>query len=51
MLISDVHFELGMNALEWNRDYTRPLDEIREREQGLRAIGPANFGPGQRKSE
>ena len=24
-----------MNALEWNRDLTRPIDEIRERERGL----------------
>src|SRR3982750_4119254 len=23
-----------MNALEWNRDFTRPIDEIRERERG-----------------
>lgn len=34
MLIFDAHLDLGMNALEWNRDYTRPLDEIRERECG-----------------
>lgn len=34
MLIFDAHLDLGMNALEWNRDYTRPLREIREREQG-----------------
>jgi membrane dipeptidase len=32
MLIFDAHLDLGMNALEWNRDYTRPLHEIRERE-------------------
>ncbi len=24
-----------MNAMEWNRDYTRPIDEIRQREQHL----------------
>ena len=34
MLIFDAHLDLSMNALEWNRDYTRPLHEIREREQG-----------------
>ena len=34
MLIFDAHLDLGMNALEWNRDYTRPLDEIRGRELG-----------------
>ncbi len=34
MLIFDAHLDLGMNAMEWNRDYTRPLHEIRLREQG-----------------
>lgn len=34
MLIFDAHLDLGMNALEWNRDYTRPLPEIRQRERG-----------------
>jgi membrane dipeptidase len=34
MLIFDAHLDLSMNALEWNRDYTRPLSEIRERERG-----------------
>jgi membrane dipeptidase len=35
MLIFDAHLDLAMNALEWNRDYTRPLEEIRKRESGL----------------
>ncbi len=35
MLIFDAHLDLAMNALEWNRDLTRPLAEIRERERGL----------------
>ena len=30
----DGHLDLSMNALEWNRDLTRPLGEIRKREQG-----------------
>ena len=34
-LIFDAHLDLAMNALEWNRDLTRPVAEIREREQGL----------------
>lgn len=34
MLIFDAHLDLGMNVLEWNRDYTLPLHEIRVREQG-----------------
>lgn len=35
MLIFDAHLDLAMNALEWNRDLTRPVQDIREREQGL----------------
>ncbi len=35
MLILDAHLDLAMNALEWNRDFTRPLAEIHEREQHL----------------
>jgi membrane dipeptidase len=34
MLIFDAHLDLAMNALEWNRDYTRSLEEIRRREEG-----------------
>lgn len=28
-LIFDAHLDLAMNALEWNRDLTRPIEEIR----------------------
>ena len=35
MLIFDAHLDLAMNAMEWNRDLTLPLDEIRGREEGL----------------
>ena len=35
MLIIDAHLDLAMNALEWNRDLTRPTEEIRAREQDL----------------
>src|SRR5215471_4596664 len=35
MLIFDAHLDLAMNALEWNRDLRRPLDEIRQLEKGL----------------
>jgi membrane dipeptidase len=35
MIIFDCHLDLAMNALEWNRDLTRPIAEIRERERGL----------------
>jgi membrane dipeptidase len=33
MLIFDAHLDLAMNALEWNRDLTRPVAEIRDREK------------------
>src|SRR5919197_12613 len=35
MLIFDAHLDLAMNALEWNRDLTRPIHEIRAREQNM----------------
>src|SRR6266498_4331251 len=35
MLLFDAHLDLAMNALEWNRDLTRPIEEIRQREQGM----------------
>src|SRR5579863_2843134 len=36
MLIFDAHLDLAMNAMEWNRDLTRPLEEIRGRESMLK---------------
>ncbi len=35
MFIIDMHLDLSMNAMEWNRDLTRPVHEIREREKDL----------------
>jgi membrane dipeptidase len=35
MFIFDAHLDLAINAMEWNRDLTRTLDEIRAREHGL----------------
>lgn len=35
MIILDAHLDLSMNALEWNRDLTRPLSEINNREENL----------------
>jgi membrane dipeptidase len=32
MLLFDAHLDLAMNALEWNRDLSRPIEEIRARE-------------------
>jgi membrane dipeptidase len=34
MFLFDVHLDLAMNAMEWNRDLTVPVSEIREREKG-----------------
>lgn len=34
MLAFDAHLDLSMNALLWNRDLTRSVAEIRERERG-----------------
>jgi membrane dipeptidase len=49
MLIVDAHLDLSMNALEWNRDFSRSLQEIREREAGRtdkpdRGRGVVSFG-------
>ncbi|MET3981546.1 membrane dipeptidase [Mucilaginibacter sp. UYP25] len=35
MFIIDAHLDLSMNALEWNRDLTRPVAEINQREEGM----------------
>ena len=48
MLIVDAHLDLSMNAMEWNRDLTRPIEEIRSREHGMtdkpdRGNGVVNF--------
>jgi membrane dipeptidase len=48
MLIVDAHLDLSMNALEWNRDLTRPIEEIRLRERHLtdkpdRGLGTVSF--------
>lgn len=34
MLFFDAHLDLAMNALEWNRDLTQPIDVLRQREAG-----------------
>lgn len=35
MFIVDAHLDLSMNALEWNRDLTKPVNEINQREANL----------------
>ena len=35
MLIFDGHLDLSMNSVEWNRDLTRSLEEVRQREAGM----------------
>ncbi|MEO7319409.1 MAG: membrane dipeptidase [Chthoniobacteraceae bacterium] len=34
-MIFDAHLDLAMNAIEWNRDLTQPLTEVRRREARL----------------
>jgi membrane dipeptidase len=34
-MIVDAHLDLSMNAMEWNRDLTRPIEEIRSREKTM----------------
>jgi membrane dipeptidase len=36
VLILDAHLDLAMNALEWNRDLSKPIEEIRGRERHLK---------------
>lgn len=36
MFIIDAHLDLAMNAMEWNRDLTQSIQQIREREKDLR---------------
>lgn len=35
MFTIDAHLDLGMNAMEWNRDLRKTVYEIREREKGM----------------
>lgn len=35
IFIVDGHLDLAMNAIEWNRDLTKPLDAIRQREMNM----------------
>src|SRR6478752_6177877 len=35
MFTIDAHLDLSMNAMEWNRDLTRSISEIRGREKGM----------------
>jgi len=35
MLIFDAHLDLSMNALEWNRDLTWTVEDIRKSEEGM----------------
>ena len=35
MFTIDAHLDLSMNAMEWNRDLRRSIQEIRDREKGM----------------
>jgi membrane dipeptidase len=48
-MLVDAHLDLAMNAMEWNRDLSRPIAEIRDRERGMtdkpdRGLGTVSFG-------
>ena len=45
MLIFDAHLDLSLNAIEWNRDLTKPIAEIRTRESQLRDKAGRGAGP------
>src|SRR5688572_24870977 len=36
MFTIDAHLDLAMNAMEWNRDLKKSVNEIREREKGMK---------------
>jgi len=35
MFVFDAHLDLAMNAMEWNRDLTLPVEDIRHSEKGM----------------
>jgi len=39
MIVIDAHLDLAWNALNWNRDLTRPVSEIRMAEAGMKERG------------
>ncbi|MEO9023139.1 MAG: membrane dipeptidase [Ginsengibacter sp.] len=43
-LIFDAHLDLSMNAMEWNRDLTQSVYDIREREKGMNDLAGRNNG-------
>ena len=43
-LIFDAHLDLSMNAMEWNRDLTQNVYDIREREKGMNDLAGRNNG-------
>src|SRR5262245_4435622 len=38
MLIFDAHLDLAWNAIDWNRDLTGSIGEIRQRERGMSGV-------------
>ena len=43
-LVFDAHLDLSLNALDYNRDLRRELDEIRAEEAGLGDLGGRGGG-------
>ncbi len=35
MFVIDAHLDMALNAIEWNRDYTKSISEIRGQERGM----------------
>ena len=44
MFTIDAHLDLAMNAMEWNRDLRKSVDQIRESEQGMNDKPDRNRG-------
>ncbi len=42
MLLIDAHLDLSLNAVNWNRDLTRPVADIRQSERGMPGQGRGN---------
>ncbi len=44
MILIDAHLDLSMNALQWNRDLTQGVYDIRRQEEGMAEKGRARTG-------
>ncbi|MBX3238807.1 MAG: membrane dipeptidase [Chitinophagaceae bacterium] len=44
MFIVDAHLDISMNAMEWNRDFRKPVADIRDREKNLKDKSDRGLG-------